>query len=120
LATLALAIALNLVLIPVLGMLGAALAALIAGLGNFLGFFVGNQLTYRIPAEYRRILTGTALCLILSLVAAQWLPEGAYALRISVTIAGLLLLLAPLVSPWEAARLLTAAMSEIRQRLGVT
>jgi O-antigen/teichoic acid export membrane protein len=120
LATLALAIALNLVLIPVLGLLGAALATTIAGLGNFLGFFAGNQLTYRIPAEYRRILTATALCLVLSLVAAQWLPGGAYALRIGFTIAGLLLLVAPLVSPWEAARLLTAAMAEIRQRLGVT
>jgi O-antigen/teichoic acid export membrane protein len=120
LATLALAIALNLILIPVLGMLGAAMATMIAALGNFLAFFAGNQMTYQIPAEYRRILTGTSLCLVLSLVAAQWPPADAYALRIGLTVAGLPLLLATLVSPLEASRLLKAAMAEIRQRFGAT
>ena len=118
LATAALAIGLNFALIPLWGMLGAALATMIAGLANFLAFFAGNQLTYRIPAAYTRILLATGLCIALCLGAIQWLPPSAHALRIGFTILALPLLLALLISPSEATRLLATAMAEVRQRRG--
>ncbi len=113
--TAALAIGLNFAFIPLWGTLGAALATLTAGLANFLCFFVANQLTYRIPADYGRVLLAAGLCIVLSVGAAQLVPTSAYVVRAIFLLVGLVLLLAPLLSPREVMRLLVAAQAELRR-----
>lgn len=117
LVTAALAIGLNLAFIPLWGILGAALATLTAGLANFLGFFVANQLTYHLPVPYGRLLLAAGLCALLSAGASQLLAPDAHAARAALVAAALMAVTAPLLAPAEAMRLLKQALAEVRHRM---
>jgi len=116
LATAVLAIGLNVAFIPRWGILGAAVATLVAGAVNFLGFFVANQLTYRLPATHGRLLLATGLCALISVGGNEFLAPDAHATRAALVAAALLAVTAPLVSPAEGWRLLKQALAEMRQR----
>lgn len=112
-ATAVLAVGLNVAWIPAWGTLGAATATLAAGLANFAGYFVANQLTYPLPTSYGRIAGATGLCLACS-IAVQFIPPDAYVTKAALAVAGTTLIAAPLLSPAEGLRLLTAALREVR------
>jgi O-antigen/teichoic acid export membrane protein len=113
--TAALSLVLNLVFIPLWGPLGAGLATLVSALANFVGYFVANQLTYRIPADYGRILLATSLFGALSIAGGHIAVTDDYLVRTAFLIVGLVLVLAPLISSTEAIRLLAAALAELRR-----
>jgi O-antigen/teichoic acid export membrane protein len=61
-------IALNIVLIPRYGMIGAAVATLVAFLALFLGMWLRSRRVYPVPYQWRRVVTLSAVAATMTLV----------------------------------------------------
>jgi O-antigen/teichoic acid export membrane protein len=96
-------IALNLILIPPYGMMGAAIAALAAYVALFVGMWLRSRQVYPVPYQWRRLLTLAVAAVGLTILART---VGSLPLAIAVTVAYPLVLL-PLgfYQPAELARL---------------
>jgi O-antigen/teichoic acid export membrane protein len=112
------AVALAAVLVPTVGMVGAALATLAGGACNFLAMFVMSQRQYRLLVEWTRILAGLGLFAVLVTVDSlsaladnlgHWLRAGYAALAA-------LFIALTLVPPAEARRLAASAWRELSPR----
>jgi len=64
-------VALNLILIPAYGIMGAAVATVAAYVVMFLGMTWYAQLVFPVPYQWRRVLTAVAAALALLLVGRQ-------------------------------------------------
>jgi O-antigen/teichoic acid export membrane protein len=81
-------IALNVILIPRYGMMGAAVATFVAYMGLFLGMFVNSRRVYPVPYQWRRVIT---------LAAAAWALTAIGRSIGSLPVAVALIVLYPLV-----------------------
>jgi O-antigen/teichoic acid export membrane protein len=70
-AAAALNIALNFALIPRYGMMGAAVSTAAAYVGLFLGMTLNSQRVYPVPYQWRRVLTLTAVAVVLTVVGYE-------------------------------------------------
>ena len=97
-------VALNLILIPPYGIMGAAVATVAAYVVMFLGMTWYAQRVFPVPYQWRRVLTAVAAALVLLLLGRQL---GGLAAAIGLTIAyPLALLLLGFFLPEERRRLL--------------
>jgi O-antigen/teichoic acid export membrane protein len=67
----ALNVALNLVLIPRYGMMGAAISTAAAYVGLFVGMTINSQHVYRVPYQWRRVLTLSSVAIALTAVGYE-------------------------------------------------
>jgi O-antigen/teichoic acid export membrane protein len=97
---------LNLLLIPILGTVGAALATLVSAGCLFLGYLIPSQRLFPAPHDWRSLFVGTAVALAAVAVGQALLPAGplGFALRVGVlALVGAGLVGAGLIHPSELA-----------------
>jgi O-antigen/teichoic acid export membrane protein len=63
-------IGLNFILIPAYGMVGAAIATLVAYIGLFIGMFIYAQRVYPVSYQWRRVLTAAGAATVLAVVGS--------------------------------------------------
>jgi O-antigen/teichoic acid export membrane protein len=85
-------VALNLILIPPYGMLGAAIATVAAYSLMFVGMTLNAQHVYRVPYQWRRVVTAVGVAVALTLVG-KW-RDVSLALALALVAAYPLVLLA--------------------------
>jgi O-antigen/teichoic acid export membrane protein len=97
-------VSLNLVLIPRYGMIGAAIATLVAYLTLFVGMWVNSRSVYPVPYQWRRVLTLSASAAALTVLV--WQIDASLPVAIALVL-GYPLVLAPLgfYLPAERARM---------------
>jgi O-antigen/teichoic acid export membrane protein len=113
-----LTVLLALLLIPRLGLIGAALATVGGAAANFAAVFTLSQRRYRLPVQGARLAAASALFACL-LVAAQALGQRwqtTEVVRAFGALAGMLCIAVILVSPAEMRRLGAGAIRELRPR----
>lgn len=122
LGTAAFNLALNLILIPHFGIIGAAFAGCLAALANFSAYTIAGQRLYPIPFAWRRSVTAIALVLVVggitlrSGLSVAALGLGPLVLKVAVWGITTGCLLALLIGRAEFVRVLRAAYAALRRR----
>jgi O-antigen/teichoic acid export membrane protein len=113
-----LTVLLALLLIPSLGLIGAALATVGGAAAGFVAVLTLSQRRYHLPLQGGRLAAAAALFACF-LIAAQWLAQQwqtSEMVRAFATLAGMLSVAVILVTPSEMRRLSAGALRELRLR----
>jgi O-antigen/teichoic acid export membrane protein len=84
-------IALNILLIPPLGMMGAAIATIVAYIGLFVGMWLNSRRVYPVPYQWRRVLLVAGVAG--ALTGAAWAFDVPFAVALALVLAYPLVLL---------------------------